>query len=326
MRAVRIHQPGGSSALQLDLDVPTPKVGPKEVLIELAVAGVNYIDTYHRTGLYPLPLPAIIGREGAGVVASVGSEVKGFEVGDRVACITAHAYADYVAVAADQVHHLPKELDFKVGCASLLQGLTAHYLITSTYPVQKGDYVLVHAGAGGTGALLIQMAKLKGATVITTVSTKEKGDIAKEAGADVIINYTTENFMEIARKVTDGQGVHVVYDGVGKNTWENSLKSLRKRGYLVLFGNASGPVPPFNPLLLSQNGSLFVTRPTLFDYIADPKEYALRINDLWDWIKSKKVTIRIGGEYDLSQASEAHDFLESRAALGKVLLLVNSKL
>jgi len=186
--------------------------------------------------------------------------------------------------------------------------------------------VLVHAGAGGTGALLIQMAKLKGATVITTVSTKEKGDIAKEAGADVIINYTTENFMEITRKVTDGQGVHVVYDGVGKNTWENSVKSLRKRGYLVLFGNASGPVPPFNPLLLSQNGSLFVTRPSLFDYIADPKEYTLRINDLWDWIKSKKVTVRIGGEYELSQASEAHDFLESRKALGKVLLLVNSKL
>jgi len=228
-------------------------------------------------------------------------------------------------VANDQAFVLPQEVDLKDAAAVLLQGLTAHYLVTSTYPVQKGDLVLVHAGAGGTGGLLIQMAKLRGATVITTVSNAEKEAIAKEAGADHVINYTTSDFHEAVTKITEGKGCNVVYDGVGKATWEQSLKSLKKRGYLVLFGNASGPVPPINPLLLTQNGSIFVTRPTLFDYVIGD-EYVTRCTELFRWINEKKLTIRIAKEFDLDQAADAHRFLEGRRALGKVLLIVNSKL
>jgi len=326
MRAVRIHETGGPEVLKLDEKIPTPKNGDKEVLVEVAVSGVNYIDTYHRNGLYSLPLPVIIGREAAGVVASVGKDVKHLAVGDRVAFVSPYSYAEYVSVAADQAHKLPKELDFKNGAASMLQGLTAHYLVTNSYPIKKGDFVLVHAGAGGTGGLLIQMAKIRGATVLTTVSTEEKAKIAKEAGADIVINYTTENFVEAVKKATDGKGVHAVYDGVGKSTWEDSIKSLRKRGFLVLFGNASGPVPPINPLLLTSSGSIFVTRPTLVDHIADPEEAAGRVSELFGWIKDKKVNIRVAAEFELAKAKEAHEFLEGRKALGKILLIVNPKL
>jgi len=207
-----------------------------------------------------------------------------------------------------------------------LQGLTAHYLAVSTFPIKKDDFILVHAGAGGTGALLIQIAKIKGAKIITTVSSEEKEKIAKQAGADYVINYSKSDFLEEVKKITEGKGVHVVYDGVGKDTWEKSLKSLRRRGTLVLFGNARGPVPAFNPLQLSAGGSLFLTRPTLNDYIAAPSELQERCADLFGWIKEKRVTVRVAKEFSLDQASDAHRFLEGRGALGKVLIVVNSKI
>jgi len=326
MRAIRIHKTGGPEVLTLDEKVDCPSPNDKEILVAVAAAGVNYIDTYHRTGLYTLPLPAIIGREGSGVVEAVGKDVKGFKAGDRVAFLSQGAYAEKTVMPADSAVVIPEDMSLNEAAAIMLQGLTAHYLVTSTYPVKKGDYVLIHAGAGGTGGLLIQMAKLRGGIVITTVSSSEKAEIAKTAGADHIINYTTQNFQEEVKKITGGKGCEVVYDGVGKSTWEQSMKSLKKRGYLVLFGNASGAVPPINPLVLLQNGSLFLTRPTLYDYIAEKDEFTGRCKELFGWFKDRQVTVRIAAEFELSKAAEAHKFLEARLALGKVLLIVNSKL
>jgi len=325
MKAIRIHKTGGPDVLKLD-EISIPEPGDKEVLVNVAAAGVNYIDTYHRTGLYPLSLPAVIGREGSGVIEKVGKNVKDWKVGEKVAFLSGGAYAEKVLISNHHLTRIPKDVSLREAAAVLLQGLTAHYLACSTYPLKEKDFALVHAGAGGTGALLIQIAKIRGAIVITTVSNAEKAKVAKAAGADYIINYTTEDFEEKVKKITEGKGVQVVYDGVGASTWEKSMKSLAKRGYLVLFGNASGPVPAITPLSLTQHGSIFVTRPTLFDYIVTPDEFQARCKDLFQWISQKKLITRIAKEFDLQDAGEAHKHLEGRNALGKVLLIVNSKL
>jgi len=248
------------------------------------------------------------------------------EFGDRVAFFDQGGYAEYVSVGEDKVVTVPEGLSLKDAAAVFLQGLTAHYLAVSTYPIKKGDVVLVHAGAGGTGALLIQVAKIRGATVITTVSTEDKAKVARAAGADHVIIYTKQDFHEEVMKITDKKGVHCVYDGVGKNTWEKSMKSLRPLGMLCLFGNSSGPVPPVDPLVLMRSGSLFMTRPTLANYIASYDQLTERTKELFDWIKTGKLQIRIAKEFDLSQPGEAHKYLESRAAEGKVLLIINSSL
>ena len=292
-----------------------------QVLVRLGAAGVNYIDTYHRTGLYKLDLPTVIGREGAGTIEKLGQGVTNWKVGDRVAFLAPGSYAQYNVVSAQKCVAIPDELDFTVAAAIMLQGLTAHYLITSTYPVKNGDTVLIHAGAGGTGGLMIQMAKLKGARVITTVSTAEKAEIAKGLGADEVINYSEQDFLAEVKTLTDGKGVDAVYDGVGKATWESSMKSLRPRGFLVLFGNASGPVPPVDPLLLTQNGSIFMTRPTLLNHVATTEEFTSRCKDIFEWISSSSLKVRVSKTFPLAEAKDAHIFLTSRQALGKVVLL-----
>lgn len=321
MHAIRIHKNGGTEVMQYEekLEIGTPK--PNEVLIKIEAIGVNFIDTYHRTGLYQVKLPFILGREAAGVLEKVGEEVKNFQVGDRVVFMAENAYAEYTVLPATKVVLLPQNIPSKIAAASYLQGLTAHYLTNSTYPIQQGDWVLVHAGAGGTCGLIIEMAKIRGAKVIATVSSQEKADIVKQLGADHAILYTETDFMEEVKKITGGKGVNVVYDGVGLSTWEKSLKSLKPRGMLVLFGNASGAVPAIDPLLLSKHGSLFITRPTLVDYIALPEELEARCKDLFGWIQQGKVTIRIAQEFPLSKAADAHDLLTSRKVAGKILLI-----
>lgn len=321
MHAVRIHQHGGTEVMQYEekLEIGSPK--SNEVLIKIEAIGVNFIDTYHRTGLYPVKLPFILGREAAGVLEKVGEEVKNFQVGDRVVFFAENAYAEYTVLPASKVVLLPQHISPKIAAASYLQGLTAHYLTNSTYPVQQDDWVLVHAGAGGTGGLVIEMAKIRGAKVIATVSSQEKADIVTKLGADHAVLYTQTDFLEEVKRITGGKGVNVVYDGVGLSTWEKSLKSLKPRGMLVLFGNASGAVPAIDPLLLSKHGSLFITRPTLVDYVALPGELEARCKDLFEWIQQEKVTIRIAQEFPLSKAAEAHDLLTSRKVAGKILLI-----
>lgn len=323
MQAVRIHQTGGPEVLKFETNVDKPQPQAHQVLVKIAAAGVNYIDTYHRTGMYPLTLPSVLGREGAGVVEAVGQEVKHVQVGDRVAFFAEGGYAQYTAIPADKVAIVPNHVSLRDAAAVTLQGLTAHYLVYSTYPVKPHDTVLVHAGAGGTGGLIIQLAKLRGATVICTVSTPEKAAAVKELGADHVILYTQCDFQTEVMKLTQNKGVEVVYDGVGASTWEGSLKSLKKRGYLVLFGNASGKVPPIDPLLLTKHGSAFVTRPTLADYLLDHEELESRARDLFEAMGQNKLKIRIAKEYKLEEADQAHNFLTSRGALGKILLIPN---
>ena len=263
MRAIRIHETGGADQLRLD-DVPVPEPGPGEVRLRVAAAGLNFIDTYKRSGLYPVPLPHTAGQEASGVVTAVGPGVTSFRAGDRVASAAVNgAYAEEAIVPAAQVVPVPVEVDLRQAAAVLLQGLTAHYLACDTHPLQPGDTALVHAGAGGVGLLLTQIACRRGARVLATVGTDEKAALARGAGAESVCVYTRDNFVEAARAFTGGRGVDVVYDGVGRATWEGSLDSLRPRGLMASYGNASGPVPSFAPLLLSQKGSLFLTRPTL---------------------------------------------------------------
>lgn len=329
MRAVRVHNYGDASALRFESEVKKPTVGPKQVLVNVAHAGINYIDTYQRTGLYPVTFPSTLGREGAGVVSEVGAEVKrpDLKAGATVAFALAQgSYADYVAVDQDQLVSVPADLSLSDAAAIMLQGLTAHYLTHSTYPVKQGDWVLVHAGAGGTGALVIQMAKNRGAKVIATVSTSEKAELVKALGADHAILYSQVDFREEVMKLTEGKGVHVVYDGVGKSTWQGSMKSLRPLGILVLFGNASGPVPPIDPLELSKHGSLMLTRPTLKDYVATPDELQARCKDIFEMIQQKKLLVRVDSTFSLEDAVKAHERLESRQAAGKILLSVNPAL
>jgi NADPH2:quinone reductase len=319
-KAIRIHQTGGPSELVLD-DVTLSAPGPNQVLVELHVAGINYIDTYHRTGLYKLPLPATIGREAAGVVQAVGSDVKDFKAGDRVVYFAANSYATHALVDAVAVLKIAEGISFKDAAAIHLQGLTAHAFITDVYRVKSGDTILVHAAAGGVGNLLVQMGKIKGATVIGTVGSEEKAVLARQAGADHVINYnSTPDFAAEVLKLTEGKGVHAVYDGVGKSTFEGSLKSLRKRGTMITFGNASGPVPPVEPLALTAHGSIFLTRPTVAHFVESRPELEARVKDIHEWLLAGKLKQRVALELPLAQAKEAHEALESRKYAGKILL------
>jgi len=321
MQAIRIHETGGPEKLRVD-DVPLPSPGAGEIRLRVEAAGINFIDTYQRSGLYPVALPYTLGAEAAGVITAVGSGVTEFKAGDRVASAkVAGAYAAEALVAAAQLVRVPDGVDSRTAAALLLQGMTAHYLACDTFPLKSGDTALVHAAAGGVGLLLVQMAKRRGARVFATVGTEEKARLAREAGADEVSLYTREDFAAAARKFTGGRGVDVVYDSVGKDTFAGSLDSLRPRGMLVSFGNSSGVVPPFVPLLLTQKGSLYLTRPTMAHYTATAAELQARAGELFRWVKAGELRVRIGATFALAAAADAHRALEGRATTGKVLLL-----
>jgi len=321
MKAIRIHQFGGPEGLKYeDVSEPIPK--PNEALVKVEASGVNFIDIYQRTGVYKLALPATLGLEGGGTVSTIGSEVKDVNVGDRVAWTSVPgAYAELAAVPADRLVVLPPSVTTRQGAAAMLQGMTAHYLAHSTYPLKSGDTCLVHAGAGGVGLLLTQIAKRLGARVITTVSTEEKAALSRDAGADLVVLYTTQDFEAEVKAFTDGKGVPVVYDSVGQSTFEKSINCLIPRGMLVLFGQSSGVVPAVDPQFLSQKGSLFFTRPTLVHYIASRIELQQRARDLFDWIGSGALRLRMAFDFPLTDAAEAHKALAGRKTTGKVLLI-----
>lgn len=320
MKAIVVRRHGGPEQLEYsDWDIPT--LGPREVIVEVRAAGVNYIDTYHRTGLYPAEPPFIPGMEGAGVVTAIAPEVTEVAAGDRVAwAMTRGSYAQYAIVPASKLVKIPDGVSFDLAAASMLQGMTAHYLTHSTFPLKAGDTALVHAAAGGTGLLIVQMAKMRGARVLGTTSTAEKGELARQAGCDEVILYTQTDFQAEVRRLTGGRGVDVVYDSVGAATFDKSLDSLRPRGMMVTFGNASGPVQPFSPLILSQKGSLFLTRPTLLHYCATREELLERAGEVLGWVASGKLSVRIHKVYPLAEAAQAHRDLEGRATSGKLLL------
>lgn len=320
MKAIIIRSHGGPEQLRSE-DTDFPTLGAGEVLVRVRFAGVNYIDIYHRTGLYPAETPFTPGMEASGVVESVGAGVSGLAVGDRVAyAMSRGSYAQYALVPAWQLVKIPSVVSDEIAAAAMLQGMTAHYLTHSTYPLRQGDACLVHAAAGGTGQLIVQMAKLLGAKVFGTTSTAEKADLARKAGCDEVILYTHQDFRSEVKRITGGAGVHVVYDSVGAATWEQSLDSLRPRGMMVSFGNASGPVPDFKPLILSQKGSLFLTRPTLFHYCTNQEEVRRRGSDVLGWLADGKLRIHIHKTYRLEHAAQAHRDLESRKTAGKLLL------
>lgn len=321
MKAIQVPKTGGVEVLTF-IDLPTPKPKPNEVIVKIAAAGINYIDVYFREGRYPVTPPFILGQEASGVVSEVGSDVKDFKPGDRVAYtgITG-AYAEYEAVPADRLVRVPAGITDHQAAAALLQGITAHYLTHSTFPLKKGDIALIHAAAGGVGLLLVQMSKNLGARVIATVSTEEKAQLAREAGADDVIYYTKQDFEVETKRLTDGKGVHVIYDGVGKTTFDQDLNVLRPRGYLALFGASSGPVPLFDLNKLAQKGSLFVTRPSLVHHIASDDELQQRANDVLNMIASAKLKLRIEHLYPLKDAQRAHQDLEGRKTTGKLLLI-----
>jgi NADPH2:quinone reductase len=320
MQAIQVSQVGGPEVLTLtDLPVPSPK--PNEALVEIKATGVNFIDVYFREGRYPAQLPFVNGQEAAGVVVEIGSEVTNVQRGDRVAYTSAlGSYAQFAAVPASRLVKIPDELDFQQAAAAMLQGMTAHYLLYSTYPLKKGETALIHAAAGGVGLLLVQMAKRIGARVIGTAGTQEKTQLARDAGADECIVYTEADFETETRRLTEGKGVEVVYDGVGKATFDKDLNVLRPRGYLVLFGGSSGAVPPFDLIKLSQEGSLFITRPTLAHYTATREELEWRANDVLGMIARGDLKLRIHKTYPLADAAEAHRDLEGRKTTGKLLL------
>ncbi len=320
MKAIQVSKTGGPEALTpVEVPVPTPK--SNEALVQIKAAGVNFIDVYFREGRYPAQLPFINGQEAAGVVTEVGSDVTTVQPGDRVAYTGAlGSYAEYAAVPADRLVKIPDGLGFEEAAAAMLQGMTAHYLCHSTYKLQAGETTLVHAAAGGVGALLVQMCKRIGARVIATVGSEEKANIAREAGADECIVYTETDFESETKRLTEGKGVHVVYDGVGKATFEKDLNVLRTRGYLVLFGGSSGAVPPFDLIQLSQKGSLYITRPTLGHYTATREELEWRAGDVLGWIASGELKLRIHKTYPLTDAAQAHRDLEGRKTMGKLLL------
>ena len=320
MQAIQIQSTGGPEVLQL-VDLPVPEPGSGQVLVKIEASGVNFIDTYLREGRYPTTLPFVPGQEAAGTVVKVGHGVSGFTAGDRVAWNgTRGTYAQYACAPADELLHVPDELSLEAAAAVLVQGLTAHYLAFDTYRIQPGDTVLVHAGAGGVGLLLTQIAKQCGAQVLTTVSTEEKAQLSREAGAHRVIRYTEESFSEAVREETGGVGVPVVYDSVGKTTFEDSLKCLRPRGLLALYGASSGAVPPIDPIRL-MSGSLYLTRPTLKDYVSTRAELERRAGEIFDRVKAGKLTVRIGHRYALQDAAQAHGDLQARRTTGKVLLL-----
>jgi NADPH2:quinone reductase len=321
MKAIQVQKTGGPEALT-PVDLPVPKPKPNEAVVKIAAIGVNFIDVYFREGRYPAPLPFVDGQEAAGTVTEVGSEVKSLKPGDRVAYTgTLGAYAEYAAVPADRLVRVPDKVTDQQAAAAMLQGMTAHYLIKTTYPLKKGETALVHAAAGGVGLLLLQLGRDIGARMIGTVGNEEKAKLAREAGADEVIIYTQQDFEAETRRITDNKGVDVVYDGVGKSTFEQGLNLLRPRGYMVLFGGASGPVPPFDPIKLSQKGSLFLTRPSLIHYIATREELEQRSGDIFNLIMSGKLKLRIQHVYKLEEVQQAHRDLEARKTTGKILLM-----
>jgi NADPH2:quinone reductase len=321
VKAVRLHVHGGPEVLQYE-EVPVPEPGPREVRVRVEAAGLNFLDTYHRTGLYQVPLPFIPGSEAAGVVDAVGSEVADLRPGDRVAwAMYPGAYAEYAVVPAARLVPVPDGVDTRTAAAVMVQGMTAHYLTHSTYPLRAGQTVLVHAAGGGTGQLLVQVCKRLGAVVVGTASTDEKARLAREAGADYVVRYDQEDFVDAVRRITGGRGVDVVYDGVGHATAEHDLDVLRPRGYLVLFGNASGAPPAVSPLTLMAKGSLFVTRPSLAHYIATREELLERAGAVFGWVQRAEVRVRIARTFPLAAAADAHRALESRQLAGKGLLL-----
>lgn len=321
MKAIRVHQNGGPEVLRYE-EIPMPEPSAGEARVKIEAIGLNFIDVYQRTGLYPLKTPFTLGMEGAGVVDAVGANVTEVKKGDRVAySMHLGSYAEYSVVPAWKLVPLPRSVNSRSAAAVMLQGMTAHYLTHNTYPLKKGEIALVHAAAGGVGLLLIQVAKRAGATVFGTVSTEEKARLTREAGADEVILYTQTDFAIEVKSLTNGAGVHVVYDSVGKDTFEKSLDCLRPRGYLVLFGNSSGPVPPFNLGTLAAKGSLFVTRPTLLHYSSNREELLKRTSDLLNWIAAGELKLRIDKSFSLKEAAEAHRQLEARKTTGKVLLI-----
>lgn len=321
-KAIRIHTPGGAQVLQLE-EVETRQPGKGEVLLRQTAIGLNYIDVYHRTGLYPLSYPTALGLEGAGVVEAVGEGVTRLKVGDRVAYGggPVGAYAELRTLPETYLVQLPEAIKESTAAAVMVQGLTAQFLVRRTFPVQAGQFVLIHAAAGGVGVLLSQWAKHLGATVIGTVSTEEKAALAKENGCDHVILYTRENVTERVKEITSGQGVHVVYDSVGKDTFDISLDCLRPLGMVVSFGQASGPIPPFDILKLSQKGSLFVTRPSMMDYLRDPAEYHKSADELLALIATGNLKVHIGQTYALADTAQAHRDLEARKTTGATVLL-----
>src|SRR5258705_1540223 len=321
MLAIQVAKEGGPEVLTpVDLPVPTPK--PNEAIVQVKAAGVNFVDVYYREGRYPTPLPFINGQEAAGVVTEIGSEVKSLALGDRVAYSSVlGSYAEYAVVPADRLVKIPEGIEFNQAAAAMLQGMTAHYLSHSTYKLQAGETALVHAAAGGVGALLVQMCKRIGAKVIATAGSEEKAQLAREAGADECIIYTQGGFEAETRRLTNGNGVHVVYDGVGKATFDQDLNVLRHPGYLALFGGASGAVPLFDLIKLSQKGSLYITRPTLAHYIATREELEWRATDVMNMILSGDLKLRIFKTYALKDAHQAHQDLEGRKTTGKLLLI-----
>ncbi|MBZ5678691.1 MAG: quinone oxidoreductase [Acidobacteriia bacterium] len=321
MKTIQVKQVGGPEAMELvELPVPQPKAN--EAVVKLAASGVNFIDVYIREGRYKAPLPFVLGQEGAGVITAVGAEVKSVKVGDHVAWTgLLGSYAEYAAVPADRLVPVPAGVSDQQAAAAMLQGMTAHYLSHATYPLQRGETALVHAAAGGVGLLLVQMAHNIGARVIGTVSTEEKAKLAREAGADEVILYTQADFEVETKRLTGGKGVDVVYDSVGKTTFDKSLNVLRPRGFMVLFGGSSGAVPPFDLIALSQRGSLFVTRPTLAHYTATREELVARSGAVFGMMAAGKLKLRIEHTYPLAEAQRAHRDLEGRKTTGKLLLI-----
>jgi NADPH2:quinone reductase len=321
MKAIRVHATGGVEMLRYE-DVPVPAPAAGQALLKIEAAGVNFIDVYQRIGLYKVGVPFILGQEAAGVVVAVGAGVTEVKAGDRVAYTgVLGAYAEYAVVPVDRLVPLTAGVSAKQGAAVMLQGMTAHYLATSTYPLKSGDTCVVHAAAGGVGLLLVQIAKLRGARVIGTVSTEAKERLARDAGADEVIRYTERDFEVEVKRITGGAGVQVVYDSVGNTTFEKGLNVLAKRGVMVLYGQSSGPVRPIDPQVLNQKGSLFLTRPTLAHYTATRTELLARAGEVLGWIGAGKVKLRIGLELPLAQAAEAHRQLEGRKTTGKVVLI-----
>jgi NADPH2:quinone reductase len=321
MKAIQIRENGGPEVMAVtDLPVPEPQAG--QAVVKVQAAGVNFIDVYHRSGLYPVELPYTLGVEAAGTVDRVGTGVRTLRVGDRVAWAgSPGAYAEYAAVPVDRLVKIPDTIDFPEAAAAMLQGMTAHYLSADTYSIKRGDTVLIHAGAGGVGQLLVQMAKRRGARVLATVSTEVKAELARKAGADEVILYSRQDFEAEVKRLTDGAGVNAVYDSVGQSTFFKSLECLRPRGILVSFGQSSGRIADFNPAILGSKGSLYLTRPSLFHYVADRPSLESRASEVLDWVSRGELVLHIGEKIPLADAAEAHRRLEGRKTVGKVLLL-----
>jgi len=321
MQAVRVHQYGGLEALKLE-DIPLPEPGEGEARVKIEAGGVNFIDIYHRIGRYQGTLPFTLGQEAAGVVDAVGPKVTDVKPGDRVTYASVQgSYAEYAIAPVWRLIPIPKNVDTQHAAAVLLQGMTAHYLSHSTYPLKEGDTALVHAAGGGTGQLLVQVAKRRGARVLGTASTEEKAALAREAGADEVIIYTKADFESEVNRLTNNVGVDVVYDSVGKDTFDKSLNCLRPRGYMVLYGQSSGSVAPIDPQVLNAKGSLYLTRPFLGHYTVDRAELMGRVNDLFQWIAAGRLKVRIDKTFPLANAAEAHRYLEGRQSKGKILVL-----